>query len=89
MRPTALAQLRFPVEPEQLEAGSFAAEVVAGLSATPKRLPPKFFYDSAGSDLFERITDFAGILSDALRTEHLAGARRRNRGAYPGGRGID
>ena len=56
MRPTALAQLRFPVEPEQLEAGSFAAEVVAGLSAKPKRLPPKFFYDSAGSDLFERIT---------------------------------
>jgi dimethylhistidine N-methyltransferase len=56
MRPTALAHFRFPAEPEQLEAGSFAAEVVAGLSATPKQLPPKYFYDSAGSDLFERIT---------------------------------
>jgi L-histidine Nalpha-methyltransferase len=56
MRPAALAQLRFPVEPELLEAGSFAAEVVAGLSTTPKQLPPKFFYDSAGSDLFEHIT---------------------------------
>ncbi len=57
MRPTALAQLRFSDEPERLEAGSFAAEAVAGLSATPKRLPPKFFYDSTGSDLFERITE--------------------------------
>lgn len=31
-------------------------EVLAGLTATPKRLPPKYFYDEAGSELFERIT---------------------------------
>ena len=30
----------------------FATDVVAGLTATPKRLSPKYFYDSAGSDLF-------------------------------------
>jgi dimethylhistidine N-methyltransferase len=36
--------------------GAFAADVVAGLSAKPKRLPPKYFYDAAGSALFERIT---------------------------------
>jgi dimethylhistidine N-methyltransferase len=35
---------------------SFAADVLAGLSAKPKRLPPKYFYDLAGSALFERIT---------------------------------
>jgi dimethylhistidine N-methyltransferase len=52
----ALAQLSYSAEPERLEAGSFAADVLAGLSASPKRLPPKYFYDSAGSDLFERIT---------------------------------
>jgi dimethylhistidine N-methyltransferase len=34
----------------------FATDVVAGLTATPKRLPPKYFYDSTGSDLFEQIT---------------------------------
>ncbi len=34
----------------------FAADVLAGLSAKPKRLPPKYFYDLAGSALFERIT---------------------------------
>ncbi len=35
---------------------SFAADVIAGLTGTPKRLPPKYFYDAAGSALFERIT---------------------------------
>lgn len=35
---------------------SFAADVIAGLSAEPKSVPPKYFYDLAGSALFERIT---------------------------------
>jgi L-histidine Nalpha-methyltransferase len=37
-------------------ADPFAADILAGLSAKPKRLPPKYFYDAAGSALFERIT---------------------------------
>lgn len=32
------------------------AEVLRGLSSDEKRLPPKFFYDEAGSRLFESIT---------------------------------
>ena len=35
---------------------SFAADVIAGLRAEPKSVPPKYFYDLAGSALFERIT---------------------------------
>jgi L-histidine N-alpha-methyltransferase len=35
----------------------FATDVVAGLTAAPKRLAPKYFYDSAGSELFEQITE--------------------------------
>ena len=35
----------------------FAADVLAGLTAAPKRLPPKYFYDAAGSELFEQITE--------------------------------
>jgi L-histidine N-alpha-methyltransferase len=31
-------------------------DVRDGLSATPKSLPPKWFYDATGSDLFDRIT---------------------------------
>jgi L-histidine N-alpha-methyltransferase len=34
-----------------------AAEVLSGLSARPRRLPPKLFYDAAGSHLFEQITE--------------------------------
>ncbi|MFZ3309810.1 MAG: L-histidine N(alpha)-methyltransferase [Xanthobacteraceae bacterium] len=37
----------------------FAADVLAGLSAKPKHLSPKYFYDAAGSALFERITQLA------------------------------
>lgn len=38
------------------ETKTFANDVIAGLSAMPKRIPPKYFYDSAGSRLFEEIT---------------------------------
>jgi L-histidine Nalpha-methyltransferase len=34
-----------------------AAEVYTGLLQKPKSLPPKLFYDAAGSELFERITE--------------------------------
>jgi len=34
----------------------FAADVLDGLSAKPKHLSPKYFYDTVGSALFERIT---------------------------------
>ena len=32
------------------------ADVAAGLTATPKTLPPTWFYDERGSDLFDQIT---------------------------------
>ena len=35
----------------------FAADVLAGLTAAPKSLPPKYFYDAEGSALFEQITE--------------------------------
>jgi dimethylhistidine N-methyltransferase len=37
-------------------ASAFALDVLAGLGRHPKQLSPKYFYDSAGSDLFEQIT---------------------------------
>ena len=33
-----------------------AADVRNGLTATPKELPPKWFYDEAGGQLFDKIT---------------------------------
>jgi len=35
---------------------SFLSDVIAGLAARPKRLAPKYFYDEAGAQLFEKIT---------------------------------
>lgn len=37
--------------------GSLAVEVGNGLSARPKTLPSRFFYDVRGSELFEQITE--------------------------------
>ncbi|ETR75760.1 methyltransferase [Afipia sp. P52-10] len=34
----------------------FALDALEGLTQTPKRLSPKYFYDATGSDLFEQIT---------------------------------
>src|SRR5258708_36673201 len=34
----------------------FALDAIAGLSAEPKTLPAKYFYDDSGSALFEAIT---------------------------------
>src|SRR6476661_10281956 len=35
---------------------AFAGDVIAHLAQYPKRLSPKYFYDAAGSELFEQIT---------------------------------
>lgn len=42
--------------PEDATAAALRADVLAGLTSTPKTLPPKWFYDAHGSDLFEQIT---------------------------------
>ena len=38
------------------QTSTFASDVIDGLSQHPKRLSPKYFYDAAGSELFEQIT---------------------------------
>jgi dimethylhistidine N-methyltransferase len=41
--------------PDQ-QTSAFARDVIEALSQQPKRLPPKYFYDANGSELFEAIT---------------------------------
>jgi L-histidine N-alpha-methyltransferase len=43
--------------PPDYRAASLRADARAGLTATPKSLPPKWFYDAEGSALFEKITE--------------------------------
>jgi len=38
------------------QTSAFARDVIGDLSQHPKRLSPKYFYDAAGSELFEQIT---------------------------------
>jgi L-histidine N-alpha-methyltransferase len=43
--------------PPDFLASSLRADARAGLTASPKSLPPKWFYDANGSALFEKITE--------------------------------
>jgi dimethylhistidine N-methyltransferase len=45
--------VRYPSEERY---SGFARDVIDGLTARPKRLSPKYFYDEAGARLFEEIT---------------------------------
>jgi L-histidine N-alpha-methyltransferase len=63
--------------PHDFEAVGLRADVAHGLTATPKALPPKWFYDKLGSELFEEITRLPeyyptrierGILHEHART---------------------
>ena len=51
----AVARKDLPQQSEDISA--FKADVLEGLRATPKQVPAKYFYDAAGSHLFERITE--------------------------------
>jgi dimethylhistidine N-methyltransferase len=48
-----------PPKSQPLGGETFEADAIEGLSAKPKRLPSKYFYDERGSALFEDITELA------------------------------
>lgn len=49
------ASARYEYHDLKPAAGSFLQDVLAGLSSQPKTLPPKYFYDERGSELFDAI----------------------------------
>lgn len=51
---------------------AFKHDVLAGLSATPKRLPSKYFYDEEGSRLFQEIMRLPEYYLTACETEIFA-----------------
>ena len=55
MRPAASLSIDVRIDRRNRRA-ALAADVARGLTATPKSLPPKYFYDATGSKLFEAIT---------------------------------
>ncbi|MGV9991771.1 L-histidine N(alpha)-methyltransferase [Streptomyces sp. NPDC003374] len=59
--------------PEDAMAAALRADVQEGLTADPKSLPPKWFYDAHGSELFERITELPEYYPTRAEREILAG----------------
>ncbi len=60
----------------------------AGLTASPKELPPKWFYDARGSELFDRITELPEYFP--TRTERgLLRAHAARIAAVAAGAGVD
>jgi dimethylhistidine N-methyltransferase len=49
----------------------FLAEVLAGLSGSPRSLPCKFFYDERGADLFQKICELPEYYITRTETELL------------------
>jgi len=62
-------ELHASSKPER--AASFADDVLAGLCASPKRLPSKYFYDEVGSALFDAITVLPEYYLTRAETEIL------------------
>ncbi|WP_316746199.1 L-histidine N(alpha)-methyltransferase, partial [Streptomyces sp. MK7] len=58
--------------PEDAMAAALRADVLHGLTAEPKTLPPKWFYDAHGSDLFEQITKLPEYYPTRAEREILA-----------------
>ena len=55
----------------QPQLSPIAEDVFQGLTSSPKTLSPKLFYDAAGSELFERITDLHEYYPTATEREIL------------------
>src|SRR2546426_973462 len=74
-------------EPRGQQLSGFREDVIAGLSLPRRSLPPKYFYDAAGSRLFERICRLREYYLTraelALTRAHIAAIAR-----FAGGRGT-
>src|ERR1700728_3603963 len=60
------------------------ADVRAGLTARPKTLPPKYFYDARGSELFDEITTLREFVPFDVDPAVLSEASEALSAEYPG-----
>ncbi|MFC9930609.1 L-histidine N(alpha)-methyltransferase [Streptomyces sp. NPDC127190] len=58
--------------PEDATDAALRADVLRGLTANPKSLPPKWFYDARGSKLFDEITELPEYYPTRAEREILA-----------------
>jgi L-histidine Nalpha-methyltransferase len=67
--------------PEDATGAALRADVLNGLTRTPKTLPPKWFYDALGSELFDRITELHEYYPTRAEREILLGRAAEITGA--------
>jgi L-histidine N-alpha-methyltransferase len=73
VKPTATAdRVEIEVHYNGAQGAEMAHEVRTGLTAKPKELAPKYFYDERGSQLFERITELPEYYPTRAEREILA-----------------
>ncbi|MET8411139.1 L-histidine N(alpha)-methyltransferase [Streptomyces sp. NPDC005195] len=58
--------------PEDATEAALRADVLHGLTCSPKTLPPKWFYDAHGSELFDKITELPEYYPTRAEREILA-----------------
>jgi len=73
---------RFALQRFDSAADDFAADVRDGLTATPKMLPPRWFYDDVGSALFDAICFLPEYYVTRAETEVLTSFRHDIAGAF-------
>jgi L-histidine Nalpha-methyltransferase len=73
--------------PEDATDAALRADVLEGLNHTPRTLPPKWFYDARGSELFEQITALPEYYPTRAEREILV-ARAGEIGAVTGARTL-
>lgn len=69
--------LRFDIYRSEEWTSVFAADVLGGLSRRPMSLPPKYFYDERGSELFEQITGLEEYYPTRVERSILAESGQR------------
>lgn len=76
-------QIEYLYHPNHDE-NSHGEDVIQGLTQTPKTLPPKYFYDDVGSQLFEQICDLSEYYvtrTEAAILKHYASEIAANTGS--------
>src|SRR6266850_8153207 len=83
MAALARSVLRYSARHEAAASDSFADHVIAGLGDSPKWLSAKYFYDSTGSELFERITQLPEYYPTRTELKILAAHARAMSSTIP------
>src|SRR5712671_3499379 len=84
----AAAKVRALAKKSQADSDPFAADAVKGLSAKPKFMLAKHFYDAEGSRLFERITRLSEYYPTRSEMQVLRDKAREIAGAIPPGAAL-